>query len=244
MILAIFDLQVTLIHPTKLKVSWPFGSGKEEKKLKIDFQDGQYGSHQGCLTGSILAIFDLNIFWRWPPWQPTWISDQKEFSYFWSTNHPNTSYQVLSQLGEGCRRSSLFKQIVDVAQQVTDDWQRMTHNKRQELNNHNSSPWAPCSGGLKAISFVLNGRTFTKCNQSSRAWFLSKNVSSSMHTMYIQIHSTCAQNLIQAVAFHWYILLCPKILLADSKVPYQTAQSAVWSGTWLSAYAWRHIFTW
>ena len=36
-ILAIFDLQVTLILPTKFEVSWPFGSGIEGK---IDFQDG------------------------------------------------------------------------------------------------------------------------------------------------------------------------------------------------------------
>ena len=36
-ILAIFDLQVTLILPTKSEVSWPFGSGIEGK---IDFQDG------------------------------------------------------------------------------------------------------------------------------------------------------------------------------------------------------------
>ena len=28
---------------------------------------------------------------------PSWISYQKDFSYFWSTCHPDTSYQVLSQ---------------------------------------------------------------------------------------------------------------------------------------------------
>ena len=35
--LTIFDLQVTLILPTKFQVNWPFGS--------IDFQDGHCGSH-------------------------------------------------------------------------------------------------------------------------------------------------------------------------------------------------------
>ena len=67
-ILAIFDLQVTLILPTKFGVNWPFGAGNEVK----------------------------NRFSRWRPWQPSWISDQNNFSYFWSTSHPNSSYQVLS----------------------------------------------------------------------------------------------------------------------------------------------------
>ena len=32
MILAIFDLQVTQMLPTKFQVKWPFGSGEEVKK--------------------------------------------------------------------------------------------------------------------------------------------------------------------------------------------------------------------
>ena len=32
MILAIFDLQVTQMFPTKFRVNWPFGSGEEAKK--------------------------------------------------------------------------------------------------------------------------------------------------------------------------------------------------------------------
>ena len=51
MILAIFDLQVTLMLPTKFKVNWPFGSGEAKNK-----------------------------FSRWPPWQPSWISDRNNFS--------------------------------------------------------------------------------------------------------------------------------------------------------------------
>ena len=50
-ILAIFDLQVTPMLPSKFGVNWPFGSGEEAK----------------------------NRFSRWLPY---WISDRHDFSYF------------------------------------------------------------------------------------------------------------------------------------------------------------------
>ena len=75
MILAIFDLQDTLMLPTKFGVNWPFGSGEEAK----------------------------NRFSRWRPWRPSWNSDWNDFSYFWSTSHPDASYQVSSQLAFGVR---------------------------------------------------------------------------------------------------------------------------------------------
>ena len=53
-ILAIFDLQVTLMLPTKFGVNWSFGSGEEAK----------------------------NRFSRWPLWWPSWITDRHDFSYF------------------------------------------------------------------------------------------------------------------------------------------------------------------
>ena len=53
-ILAIFDLQVTPMLPTKFQVNWSFGSGEEAK----------------------------NRFSRWPPWWPSRISDRNNFSYF------------------------------------------------------------------------------------------------------------------------------------------------------------------
>ena len=53
-ILAIFDLKVTPMLPTKFPVNWPFGSGEE---TKIRFQDG----HLGFTIGTILAIFDLQV---------------------------------------------------------------------------------------------------------------------------------------------------------------------------------------
>ena len=53
-ILAIFDLQVTPMLPSKFGVNWPFGSGEEVK----------------------------NRFSRWPQWLPSWVSDRHDFSYF------------------------------------------------------------------------------------------------------------------------------------------------------------------
>ena len=32
-----------------------------------------------------------NRFSRWLPWQPSWISDRHDFSYFLSTSHPDAS---------------------------------------------------------------------------------------------------------------------------------------------------------
>ena len=62
-ILSIFDLQVTPMLPSKFGVNWPFGSGEEAK----------------------------NRFSRWRPWRPSWISNRHNFSYFWSTSHPDAS---------------------------------------------------------------------------------------------------------------------------------------------------------
>ena len=67
---------------------------------------------------SVNKLFGLgeeaqNSFLRWPP---SWISDQKDFSYFWpithiykrdseiNINHPDASYQVSSQLAFQFRR--------------------------------------------------------------------------------------------------------------------------------------------
>ena len=84
------------------------------KRSKKDFQDGLHGGHLGFRIGKILAIFDLHVtpmlsskfgvnwlfgsgeeaknrFSRWQPWRPSWISDRHDFSYFWSTSHPNAS---------------------------------------------------------------------------------------------------------------------------------------------------------
>ena len=103
MILAIFDLQVTPMLPSKFGVNWPFDS--EEEAKKTDFQDGCHGGHLGFPNGMILAIFDIQVtlmlpsrfgvnwplgsgkeaknrFTRWRPWWQSWISDRHDFSYF------------------------------------------------------------------------------------------------------------------------------------------------------------------
>ena len=65
-ILATFDLQVTPMLLTKFQVSWSFRSGEEVK----------------------------NRLSRWRSWRPSQISYRNNFSFFWSTNYPNASYQV------------------------------------------------------------------------------------------------------------------------------------------------------
>ena len=87
--------------PIKFRVNW---LSVQEKRRKIDFQDGCHGGHLGYPTGTILAIFDLQVtpmsptkfgvnwpfgageeakyrFSRWRPWWPSGISDQNDFSY-------------------------------------------------------------------------------------------------------------------------------------------------------------------
>ena len=73
MILATFDLQVTLILPTKFQVILP---SVQEKKWKIDFQDGGHSGHLGFLIRSILAVFDLQVI----PMLPTKIQVNWPFS--------------------------------------------------------------------------------------------------------------------------------------------------------------------
>ena len=143
-ILAIFDLQVTLMLPSKFGVNWPFSSGEEAKNRFSRWRP------LGFSIGSILAIFDLQVTLmlpskfgvNWPfcsgeeaknrfsRWRPSWITDQNDFSYFWSTSHPDASYQVSSQVAQGCRRSRLLKQLL------------MPYDGRRILTDHNSSPWA------------------------------------------------------------------------------------------------------
>ena len=90
----------------------------QEKKLKIDFQDGHYGSHLGFQNDfSYFYLQDIlstkfwislpfgsgkeaqNKFLRWLPWRLSWVSDRPNFSYFWSTSCLDTLYQVSSQIG-------------------------------------------------------------------------------------------------------------------------------------------------
>ena len=113
------------------------GLSVQEKKLNIDFQDGGHGGHLRFLIRTILATFDLQVtlmlptkfrvkwllglgeeaknrFSSWLPWRPSWFYDRHDFSYFWSTSHPDASYQVWSQLAFRFRRRSK-KQIFKMA---------------------------------------------------------------------------------------------------------------------------------
>ena len=67
--LATFDLQFTLILPTKFRVSRPFGSGEEAQ----------------------------NRFSSWLPCRSSWNSDRNNLSFL-SASCPDTFYQVSSQL--------------------------------------------------------------------------------------------------------------------------------------------------
>ena len=58
MLLAIFDLPVTQMLPTKFGVSWHFSSGEEGK---IDFQEGHHWDHLRYQIGKILATFHLQV---------------------------------------------------------------------------------------------------------------------------------------------------------------------------------------
>ena len=52
-----FDLQVTLMLPSFESI----GLSVQEKKRKIDFQDGVHGGRHGYLIRLILAIFYLQV---------------------------------------------------------------------------------------------------------------------------------------------------------------------------------------
>ena len=64
MIFRYFDLQVNLMLSTKFRVNWHFGSGEAQNRLP---RQGQ--------------------------WRLSWISNQKDFSFFFFTSHPDASYR-------------------------------------------------------------------------------------------------------------------------------------------------------
>ena len=80
MIVAIFDQQVTLILPIEFWVNWPFCSREQVK----------------------------NRFLKRELWLPYCIFDQNNFTYVWSTSHPDTSYQVSSQWALRFRRNAKY----------------------------------------------------------------------------------------------------------------------------------------
>ena len=91
------------------------GFSVQEKKWKIDLQDGVHGGHLGFLTGTIVAFFDLQV----TPMLPT------KFLVNWPRG--------VGGVG--------FKAIVDATQCMTNDERRMTDDGYW-LTDHNSLPWA------------------------------------------------------------------------------------------------------
>ena len=134
MILASFDLQVTTMLPNKFRVNRPFGSGEEVKSR----------------------------FSRWPSWRPSWISDWNDFSYFYSTSHPDDSYHVSSQFAHGCGRSGLLKQSLTQRhgrrmtedQQLDIDWpQQLTLSTSCYAQQCNNINWPEIAKGHKQHVF-------------------------------------------------------------------------------------------
>ena len=97
----------------------------QEKKRKIDFQDGHHDGHLGYVIRTFLAIFDLQVtlklptqvgnwpfssgeevknrFSRWPPWWPSWVFNQNDFTFFYLQVTPMlpTKFQVNWPFGSG-----------------------------------------------------------------------------------------------------------------------------------------------
>ena len=89
MILTIFDLQVNPMLPTNFQVNWPF---LQEKKQKIDFQNGRYGGHLGFQIRTILAIFDLQV----TPMLPTKFQVNWPFGQEKKQNKRPTGHDLLT----------------------------------------------------------------------------------------------------------------------------------------------------
>ena len=107
----------TMVNRPQHKLAWSKAPGE----LTIeDLQDGSCGGHLGYCNKMFLAILDHHIvpmpptkFWlnltyhsgadevwrfsRWPPWGPSQILDQNDFSNSESLCHTNASHQVWVQ---------------------------------------------------------------------------------------------------------------------------------------------------
>ena len=110
--------KVFLIYQSSQYFLWNIGLSVQEKKFKIYFQDGGHGGHLEFSIGTILAFliyrssmlpakFQVNLPFgsgeesqnRFSRLRPSWISDQKAFSYFLSTSHLYASYQSYESIG-------------------------------------------------------------------------------------------------------------------------------------------------
>ena len=98
-----------------------FGLLVQDKKVQNRFSTWLLGFSIRMILAifylQVTLIFPIKFQINWPfcsedvqnmfsTWQPDSIFDQNKFSYFWSTSHSGTSYQVSSQLAFGFRRRS------------------------------------------------------------------------------------------------------------------------------------------
>ena len=114
-ILAIFDLLVTPMLPTKFGVNWLLGFRIRTILAIFDLQVTQMLPTKFRVNGLLgLGEEAKYRFSRSPPWWPSWTYDRHDFSNFLSTSHPNASYQVSSQLAFRFRRRR-EKQIFKMA---------------------------------------------------------------------------------------------------------------------------------
>ena len=118
--------------PTKFQVNWPFGTGEAKKKQKTDFQDG---GHLGFPIETIQAIFEqqvtpmlptkFQVNWlfgsgkeaknKFSRWLLSWIFNQNDFRYLWSTSYSDASYhtkfQVSWPFGSGEEDKNRFSRL-------------------------------------------------------------------------------------------------------------------------------------
>ena len=84
----------------------------------------KFGQNPSIPSGDRVQTCHFPIF-KMATVAATWISDPNDFSYFWSTSHPNASYQVSSQLAFRFRRRSekyIFKMAAMAA--ILDFWSK------------------------------------------------------------------------------------------------------------------------
>ena len=115
--------------PTKSGVNWLLGLGEEVKnrfsRLPPWWPSWIFDQHDFSffylqVTPKFPTKFRVNWTFgsggeaknRFLRWQLSWISDQNDLSYFCSISYPDASYQVSSQLAQGCRRSRHLKQLL------------------------------------------------------------------------------------------------------------------------------------
>ena len=130
MILATVNLQVTSILPMNYEST---ALSVQEKKFKTDFQDGHHGRNLGFPIATIRAIFYLQVTPmlttnfqvnmpfsseeegknRFSRWQPSWISDWNDFSYFYIYKSSRCLLPIFKSTGSLVQENKRKKEFQD-----------------------------------------------------------------------------------------------------------------------------------